>query len=132
MRIADLFQMQDQMTLPSQTNSRSQLKSLRHSAHLASDPTSMALAFQGIARIRQAEGTGVRLQSRARMTKEGNLARPYECQGVSRPGHSRCDDRVRSDHRQSCPSIAAAEAFFERRYEIAPGDAFARQWMGIL
>ena len=132
--IADLFQMQDEITarLANQlTVAIIEFEAQRTSCVI--DPTSMDLAFQGIARIWQAEGTLESAFNLGReLLKKAILLDPTNVRALV--GLGIVDAMIVFGYMTDnpAPHIAAAEAFFERALEIAPGHAFARQWMGIL
>ncbi len=132
--VADLFEMQDEITarLANQlTVAIIEFEAQRTSFSI--DPTSMDLAFQGIARIRQAKGT---FEDALKLGRELlNKAIALDPTNVrALVGLGIVDAMIVFGYMTDnpAPHIAAAEAFFERALEIAPGHAFARQWMGIL
>jgi TolB-like protein/tetratricopeptide (TPR) repeat protein len=134
MPITELFEMQDEVTarLANQlTVAIIEFEAQRTSS--AIEPTSMDLAFQGIARIRRAEGTYQKAFNVARELLERAIALdPMNVRAIAGLGIVDAMIVFSGMTDNPAPHIAAAEAFFERALEIAPGHAFARQWMGIL
>jgi tetratricopeptide (TPR) repeat protein len=132
--ILEHFEMQDEITarlMNQLTIAIIEFEAQRTSS--AVNPTSTDLAFQGIARIRKAEGSLQNALDRGRELLERAVALDdMNVRAIVGLGIVNAMTVIYCMTDNPDPHISAAETFFERALEIAPGHAFARQWMGIL